>query len=163
MKNKKIPTLNFDLSESLFDLCKPDMGKNTCRFLEFCHGTPTCTRFTSEGVERNKNAETETQYEQGSGCDAGLGDILKIKSQLIGKKVQYSYENHVFNETMFVGDIIFNKHRKKLIIQIRTERDTFPFTIPSDYLCIYFLESAKYRFSSILGGHSDSGSVDILL
>lgn len=167
---KKVQPLNFDLTQILFDIdhCKPDQGKETCRFLSDCFGSPICTRFTKEGVQRNKEAEVEVQYQQGTGCHAGLIEILQTvkrdllynEKNIIGKKIEYTVGHHLFPEQMIVENIIFREEKKKFKILIRTERDTFPFTINSDFLCIY-RNTERIRFASLLGDHS--GSVDIIL
>lgn len=107
-------------------VCKPGNEAQTCRFLAMGPGGVEgfyCAKFGLLTNTINESADSGQMNARGNNCDALLGEIIKAKSTLIGKKVFYKETMPTIEITGTLEDIIYEKDKNSLSLKVRGDEE----------------------------------------
>ena len=135
----KIVNIPFKLTnEYTKEVCKIGAGKDTCRYLVMGPDGFTCGKFDTFLMPIiNDRMAKNTMGAQGDNCDALLGEIIKAKSDFLGKKVEYAETMPSYQLYGTVADLLHDKERKSFTIYIKDDgKVPVPHSIDTDMLGI---------------------------
>jgi len=126
MSNTETQTpINFTLTkEHIKTVCKPGKGKKTCAYLSGGSNGLKCAKFSPLMNIIGDRLRKKEMRAQGDNCDALLGEILKQKAELIGKKAMNIEKMPTIEEEGVVEDLIYNKGKNWFSIMFKPTKSS---------------------------------------